>query len=465
MTINRLKQLFTSPRSVAFIGVPRKSGPGALNPVDNLNQWGYDGSVHLVHPHVQEIAGLPVVPKVGDIRAHVDLAVISTPRETVPKMVASCGAAGITAVIVTNQGFAEADPRGRELQTAMLDAARQYGIRIMGPNTLGVINGFDRFNTSFMPLRREETPVGVICQSGVFFVGSTQLVGGMGLGVDLGNTSDVDLADTLHWMAADTRLRVVALHAEGISRGRAFIEAARGVSQRIPIVAVKTGRSPAGAKAAATHSGSMAGEDAVVDAAMRAAGMLRVTNTEELRDLVRAFIRLPPMRGTRVAVVTLTGAGGIMLLDALARWDLEPASLTEAALARVQSLSPTWMPLSNPLDIWPALMKNGMKKVYKLSLADVLSDPGVDGVICVALGLPPAEQVTLGAIDVIQEVSAKHDKPVVVWCYGSHAAEAVSLLEHGGRALPVPSLERGAFVLAAMARYERWRSTASRPAA
>jgi len=458
MTVNNLKQLFTYPRSVAFIGVPRKSGPGSLNPVDNLKQWGYDGTIHLVHPHVSDIAGLPVAPTVGDIRAAVELAVISTPRETVPKMIDSCGAAGIPAVIVTVQGFSEADGRGRELQDAMVEAARRYEIRIMGPNTLGVINGFDRFNTSFMPLRRDETPVGVICQSGVFFVGSDQLIGGMGLGIDLGNTCDVSIADALDWMATDTRLKVVALHAEGITGGRAFVEAARRVSQRIPVVAVKTGRTPAGAKAAATHSGSMAGEDAIVDAAMRFAGIIRVAETGQMRDLVRGFARLPPMRGTKVAVITLTGAGGIILLDSIALWDLEPARLGQTTLERTQSLSPSWMPLSNPVDIWPALMKNGMKKVYKLSLADVLADPGVDGVICFALGLPPAEQAHLGAIDVIQELSEKYDKPVVVWCYGSHAAEAASLLERGGRALPVQSLERGVQVLAGMARYERWRS-------
>lgn len=465
MTIARLKQQFTYPRSVAFIGVPRKSGPGAMNPVDNLRQWGYDGAIHLVHPHVREIAGIAAVPTVRDIKAKVDLAVISTPRETVPEMVAACGAAGITAVIVTVQGFAEADSRGRELQDAMLDAARQYGIRVIGPNTLGVINGFDGFNTSFMPLRRETTPVGVICQSGVFFVGSKQLVGGMGLGIDLGNTCDVGLDDALEWMAADSRIRVVAMHAEGISGGRAFVEAARRTSERVPVVALKTGRTAIGAKAAATHSGSMAGEDAVVDAAMRSAGILRVSETREVRDLVQGFTRLPPMRGNRVAMVTLTGAGGIILLDALASWDLEPARLTQKALRGVQRLSPPWMPLSNPLDIWPALMKNGMKKVYRIALADVLADSAVDAVICVALGLAPAEQEHLGAIDVIQELSEKSDKPVLVWCYGSHVADASSLLEQHGRALSISSLERGVRVLAEMARYERWRSKEIGPAA
>jgi acetyltransferase len=262
-------------------------------------------------------------------------------------------------------------------------------------------------------------------------------------------------------MAADTRLQVIAIHGEGITRGRSFIEAATRASTRIPVVALKTGRTLEGARAAATHSGSMAGEDAIVDAAMRKAGVIRVSETSEIRDLVRGFVRLPAMRGTRVGVVTLTGAGGIIVLDAMAIWNLKAAGLSGGALQRVQELSPPWMGLSNPVDIWPALMKHGMKRVYRITLGDVLSDRGVHGVICVALGLPPDEQAHLGVVEVIQEMSEKTAKPMVVWFYGSRAADAAALVEQEGRALAVTSLEQGVRVLARMAQYERWKTTAA----
>lgn len=457
-----IKSLFLSPRSVAFIGVPRKSGPGALNPVDNLRNWGYEGQISLVHPHVREIAGMPVLPTVSALNGGVDLGVISTPRQTTPGLIAECGKKGIRAVIVTNQGFAEADGHGAELQREMLAEARTFGMRILGPNTLGVSNAFHRFNSSFMPLHRDEIPVGVICQSGVFFVGVKQLVGGMGLGIDVGNACDVNIVDALEWLGEDSRLRVIAVHAEEIPDGKRFLEVAEKVGRRIPVVALKTGRSEEGARAAASHSGSMAGPDRIVAAALQKAGVIRIAETQDQRDLARGFVRLPPMKGPRLAMVTLTGAGGIIVLDAMDRHGLKLSRFSRGTIDRIQGLSPDWMPLSNPIDIWPAVMKNGMRKGYGIALRDVLADPNVDGVLCVALALADAEQEHLGAEEVIQELSEELDKPVVVWVYGPECHETSRRLERHGRALAVPSLERGVRLLASMFRYEEWKESKAR---
>ncbi len=458
----RVKSLFLSPRSVVFIGAPRRSGSGALNPIDNLRNWGYGGRIAVVHPHAHDIAGLPVARSVSDLSGPIDLAIISTPRETVPGIIRECGSVGIEAAVVVVQGFAEADPRGEQLQKQMLHEAKAVGLHILGPNTLGVSNAFHRFNSSFMPLDRLEVPVGLICQSGVFFVGAHQLIGGMGIGVDVGNGCDVDTVHVLEWLGEDERLRVIAIHAEEIPRGADFLEVAERVSRRIPVVVLKTGRSQEGARAAASHSGSMAGEDRIVDAALRKAGVIRVDETQDQLDLVRGFVRLPPMRGRRVAVVTLTGAGGIILLDAMERHGLKPSEFAESTLTRIQGLSPGWMSLSNPVDIWPAVMKHGMREAYATALRDVLSDSSVDAVLCVALGLDAAEQQHLGAEAVIQELSEKFDKPIVVWCYGPRAHEASASLEEHGRALAVPSLERGTRLLAAMARYQAWKDLSGR---
>ncbi|MDQ7784446.1 MAG: CoA-binding protein [Desulfomonilaceae bacterium] len=458
MEYRAAKSLFLSPRSVVFIGIPRKSGPGSLNPVDNLRKWGYAGKIDLVHPHVSEIAGIPVLSTVSELNEPSDLAVVSTPRDTVPGIVVECGRKGIQAMIVTNQGFAEADERGRELQNEMLEEAAKFGICILGPNTLGTANAFDRFNSSFMALDREDIPIGLICQSGVFFVGVSHLIGGMGIGIDVGNACDLNIIDALEWLADEERIKVIALHAEEIGDGTRFLEVARRICPRIPIVALKTGRSEEGARAAASHSGSMAGNDAIVDAAFKKAGVLRVHETEDLMYLVRGFARLPPMKGPGTAVVTLTGAGGIILLDAMDKYGLKLSRYSQGTLNAIQSLSPDWMPLSNPTDIWPAVMKHGMRKAYETALRDALADPNVDGALCIALGLGEAEQRYLGAEEVIQQLSLEFDKPVVVWFYGTHPSDTAKRFEDRGSALAVPSLETGVRVLASMARYEKWKS-------
>ncbi len=451
------KSLFLAPRSVVFIGVPRKSGPGSLNPVDNLRSWGYKGTIHIVHPHVSQIGGVDTVPNVASLKSPVDLGIIATPRETIPAIVKECAQKGIKALIVTNQGFAEADSRGAELQRQMVDSALSGGTRILGPNTLGVSNSFDRFTSSFMPLDREEIPIGVVCQSGVFFVASSQLTGGMGMGVDIGNGCDLALVEAIEWLGFDKRIKVLVIHMEGISGGKRFLDITRQVSLRIPVIAMKTGRSPLGASAAATHSGSMAGHDRIVSAVARKAGIIRVEETQDILDLVSGFLRLPPMKGRRIAVVTLTGAGGIMLLDTMHVWGLEPSKLSDNSLKTVQELSPPWMPVGNPMDIWPALMKNGMQKVYRIALRDVLNDPNVDGVICLALGLDRKNQRYFSSVEEIQELSLGVPKPVIVWVYGPQADEVEAQIKKQGRAMTVPSLERGVKLLTRMARYETWR--------
>ncbi|MBI4964883.1 MAG: CoA-binding protein [Desulfomonile tiedjei] len=453
-----IKSLFLSPRSVVFVGVPRKSGPGALNPVDNLRNWGYQGRISIVHPHAKEIAGISVLSNVSRLNDEVDLAVISTPRETIPGIVRQCGAKGIRAVIVTNQGFAEADERGEELQREMLAAAGKFEMRILGPNTLGVSNAFNGFNSSFMPLPREEVPVGLVCQSGVFFVGVNHLVSGMGIGIDVGNACDLNIVDALEWLGEEQRIKVIALHAEEIPDGKRFLEVAERIGRRIPIVALKTGRSQEGARAAASHSGSLAADDRVVAAAFQKAGVIRIDETQDQLDLVRGFLRLPPIKGPRIAVVTLTGAGGIILLDSMERHGLESAKLSKGTIDAIQSLSPDWMGLTNPIDIWPAVMKHGMRKAYTTALRDALADPGVDGVLCFALALGDAEQKHLGAEEVIQQLSDKFAKPVVVWTYGPQREDAARRVEQHGRALAVPSLERGVRLLASMVRYENWKN-------
>lgn len=450
-----MRDLFLRPRSVAFVGVPRQGGP--LSPLGNLLRWGYGGKVQLVHPHAREIEGFPAVREVAMLDGEADLAVISSPRDTVPGVISQCLEKGIRAMVVTNQGFGDADPLGRELQEAIVRTSRAGGGRILGPNTLGVVNSFFRFTTSFMPLEREESPVGVICQSGIFIVDARHLMGGMGIGVDIGNGCDVDLVESIEWLAREEELKVIAIHAEAIPQGRRFIETASKVSLEKPIVILKTGSSPEGVRAAISHTGSISGEDRILDGAFRKTGVVRVLRSDDMRDVVRGFLKLPPMRGPRVAMVTFTGGGGIILLDAMDSEDLQLAHIGRGALRAMRDISPPWMPIGNPMDIWPGVMKHGMAKTYRSTLKAVLEDPEVDAVVCVALALPRSRGSQLDSIHIIRELSERSDKPVLVWFYGPEKEEALARLEKEERILGVESLEKAAKVLGAKWRYERWR--------
>jgi acetyltransferase len=202
----------------------------------------------------------------------------------------------------------------------------------------------------------------------------------------------------------------------------------------------------------------MAADDRIVAAAFKKAGVIRVRETQDMSDLVRAFVRLPAMKGPRVAVVTLSGAGGIILLDTMEAHGLQPAQFQQGTLEGIQRLSPDWMPIGNPVDIWAAIMKNGIRKAYDTALRDVLSDPTVDGVICLALGLEDSEQQHLGAEEVIGQISEEFEKPIVVWVYGSQTDKALQNLECRGRALTVPTLEGAVRVLSGMLRYNSWKN-------
>lgn len=445
--------IFMAPRSVAVLGVSRRTGKGSFNLVEALFAFGYQGEIYPVNPWAEEIAGLRAYPDVRAIPGEVDLAVISTPRETVPQLLEACAERGIRGAVVVPQGFADADHTGQKLQDQLAWIARNRGIRVLGPNTLGVMNAFSGFTSSFMPLPRQKAPVGVICQSGIFFVGAPVFTGLIGKGIDIGNGCDLDFADALNYFGRDEETQVVFVHMEGSSQGRRFFDAARAVARRKPVIAFKTARSPQGAEAARSHTGSLVGNYATFEAAMRQAGVVPARDAEEGLDSVKAFLYGRPMTGPRVALVTFTGAGAIMLIDTFEEMGLRLARLGPKTLDKVQQLSPPWMNIQNPLDIWPALMKHGMGYVYGVALEAVLKDPEVDGVVCIAICPRLPEDAFLDATAVIRDVAARFPhKPVAAWLYGPNQGEVSRNLEQGGHVMAFPTLPRATRALATLYR-------------
>ena len=439
---------FMEPESVALIGISRKSGPGSFNLMENMIRFGFSGKIFPVNPNSTEILGRKAYPNIKAVNEKIDLAVISTPRETTLGILEDCVAAGVKAAIVVNQGFADADTVGKELQQGMSEIARRDGMRILGPNTLGVINNYNGFTTSFMPVTKEQVPIGLICQSGIFFVGAREFSINIGKGIDIGNACDVGFCETLKYLGEDPELRLIAIHMEGLNQGKEFLELAEKVVKEKPIIIYKTGSSERGAEAAISHSGSMAGNYQVYKAALKKAGVTFLEEDGQMVYAVKTLLNLPPMKGDRVAVITFSGAAGIMMSDSLERHGLKIASLSPKTIESIAQLSPDWMPLGNPLDIWPAVMLNGTEKAYSMALEAALRDDNVDGVVCVAIG-PEDEFSFLDVSKALNEVTERlPDKPVAAWIYGPNSGEIGEKFESSKRIMVYPTLDVVAWSLA-----------------
>jgi acetate---CoA ligase (ADP-forming) len=439
---------FMEPKSVAIIGISRRSGPGSYNLMENMINYGYKCKIFPINPKAKDILGVKAYPSVKDVGQEIDLAIVSLPRDLVVESVKESIDAGVKAIIVVTQGFADADARGKALQQEMVNAARHNGVRILGPNTLGVVNNFNRFTTSFMPLTREKAPVGLICQSGIFFVGAAVFTGQIGKGIDIGNACDIGFCEALEYMGDDSDTKIIVIHMEGLEQTRRFLSLAGRIAKQKPIIVFKTGQSEAGAKAAASHSGAMAGHYHIYKSALKQAGLLFLDTDGQMGDAVRTLLYQPTMRGGRIAVITPTGAGGIMASDALESHGLELASFSERTIARIAELSPDWMPLGNPFDIWPAIMRHGLKDVYAEAVDAVIDDPNVDGILCLGIAPELPDFAFLDASeDVNKAIPKERQKPVVGWLYGPNAKEISERFEKEKKVTVFQTIEKAAWSL------------------
>jgi len=414
---------FLEPESVALIGVPRQSGPGSYNNAETMLRYGFRGRIYPINPNAATICGLKAYPAVGDVPDTVDLAVISVGRDRVIPMVEKCIQAGIRRIVIISQGFADADAAGRDMQARIVAMGRENGVRILGPNTMGVVNNFKSFTTAFIDLEppRDFPPVSLIAQTGVIQVAAQNMAyRNWGKAIDIGNGADLDVVDALEYLTDDPETKVIALYLEGVSRGRAFLEAASRAALSKPVLVFKSGRSRAGARAALSHTGSLVGEDRVFDAAFRRTGVLRVNSGMELKDAIRALLLLGEMKGPRLGVLTITGAGGIMVADACEDFGLTLARLPEGLAETLQKGIPDWIHIGNPIDIWPVGMIGGdYPGVFGLSLEALLRSPEVDGAVVILPVTNSPLHANLNMENVVAQVrrQAGNSKPVALWPY------------------------------------------------
>lgn len=460
-TVDQLK-LFMEANSVAIIGATSQIGPGSFNILENLLDYGYSGEIYPVNPNASEILGRKVYPSVKDITGQVDLAVISTSRALVFRLVNDCVEKGIKAIVIVGQGFGDADETGKELQAKIVAAARAGGARIIGPNTFGIANAFNNLSTSYAVWRMARIPVGVICQTGMLFSGTPgQLL--VGKCIDIGDGSDVDFSDALEYFENDPDVKLVCLHVEGIRNGRRFMEVAKRVARKKPILALKTGDSIEGARAATTHTGSIVGNSEIYRAAFRQCGVIRVADCDELEDLAKAFLRLPLMAGRGLGIGTVSGGAGIMAVDAAARYNLTVAKLSSETIASIRKTYPanwTWQPLSNPVDIIPAAFSSGrpgfLHKVRAIVKA-ILGDKSVDGLIFLTSALPDLP----GVFDLWQSLTDLDKlyvgKPVVCCLYATDEARKVANeCEENTSTVVYPTAERAVRALSRLAEYREF---------
>ena len=450
---------FYAPQSVAIIGASRTTGPGAFNILENLLNYGYRGRVYPVNPKATEILGHKCYARAQDLPEVPELAVVTVPRELLPTVISDACERGIRYFTLVPQGLAEADETGAAIQRQFMEIIRRHGARVLGPNTLGTVNAFDGFTSSFMPVVRPARPQasGVICQTGLFLATDLGLTTGIGLGMDVGNQVDVGFPEALAFLGDDPRVKVVCIHMEGLrpGEGRRFVEVARRVTRPgseagKPVLVYKTARSAAGAASAGSHCGSLAGSHRVYAAALEEAGVVLLEDVEDMDDAVKAFLYLRPLRGKRVFIVTVSGGGGIMAADACEDYGLELARPTAETMRVLQGFYPSWMRAGNPLDVWPAAIGRDYVTVFAACFDAVIRDPEVDAVVAVGGTFPNA------GVDLSQFIAAaaeSTDKPVVWWVQGRESVELAAKVEATRRVATYPSADRAVRALAHLACY------------
>jgi acetyltransferase len=397
MSIRNFDALF-APGSVALLGASDKDGTVGAVLLQNAVSAGFTGELMLVNPRHRMLGGRTVFPDVASLPSTPDLAVVAIPPEQVVAAVGDLARRGTKAVIVLTAGFGELGERGRQLQREMVAAAAATGMRILGPNCVGLIVP-PSLNLSFAPGTPPSGDVAFVSQSGGLVTVVLDWAQPRGIGfsrvVSLGDMADVDFGDVLEYLAADDATRAIALYVEGITDAPKFLAAARRAARTKPIVALKVGRQPEGAKAARSHTGALAGSDVVYDAAFRRAGIIRVADLPELFDAIEMLALAAPLDGDRLAILTNGGGPGVIATDALVGGGGRLAQLSPQTLARLDAILPSTWSRGNPVD----MIGDTPAATYGAALDVLLGDDGVDGVLVLhaptALADPrrPAEAV------------------------------------------------------------------------
>jgi acetyl coenzyme A synthetase (ADP forming)-like protein len=450
---------FFEPHTVAVVGANRTRGRIGSEILNNLQTAGFTGTIVPVHPEAVEIAGLPAYRRVTDVPVAVDLAMIVVPAAAVLAAVDDCIAKGVRAICVISAGFSECDSAGRAREAALVDKVRRAGCRLIGPNCMGLLNTDPgvRLNATFSPVYPPRGNVAMSTQSGALGLAILDYAKRLGIGissfVSVGNKADVSGNDLIQYWAEDPHTSVILLYLESFGNPKKFGEIARRVSRAKPIVAVKAGRSVAGSRAAASHTGALATSDVIVDALFRQAGVIRTERLEEMFDVATLLSHQPIPRGPRVAILTNAGGPGILAADACEAHGLQLPPLSDATRAELRSFLPAAASVNNPVD----MLASAPADHYRRALTAILGDESIDSVITIFI--PPLVTEASGvAAAIATAAEGGHRKPVLGVFMRSEGAPA-SLAPIPAYAFP----ESAALALARVTAYGLWRARPSVP--
>jgi len=451
-------ETFFAPKSVAVIGASATPGKLGHSVVHNLQEGGFEGDIYPINPKSSEILGLTVYQSVMDVPGPIDLAVIVIPYKFVPDALEECGEKGIPSVVIITAGFREAGRDGVERERQLIEIADRYNIRLIGPNCLGVIDTGTPLNATFSAGMPPVGPIDFMSQSGALgtAVLDIAMAGRIGFSkfISLGNKADVSEIDLMKALADDPASRVILMYVEGVPNGQEFIEVARQVSRKKPIIAIKSGVTKSGSRAVSSHTGSLAGSEAAYTAAFKQAGVIRAQAMEEVFDFALAFAYQPHIAGNRIGIVTNAGGPGILATDGLERAGMQIARFTEETRTALSNYLPSAAAVGNPVDVLGDAMADRYKEAIRLTLAD----PNVDGLLVILT--PQAMTEIEETARAVGEVAKNADKPILACFMGEARVNAgVEILRDAG----VPNYmfpERAAASFAAM---DAYRSELERP--
>ena len=454
--MNSLDAIF-KPRSIAVIGATPRKGSIGREILNSLFAYEFNGKIFPVNPGHEYIHSTKAFPKVTDIPDPVDLAVIVVPQKHVLGVVKDCGEKGVKGLVIITAGFSETGPEGRAREDAVVEVAKKYGMRLIGPNCMGVIAATPeiRMNATFAPGNPASGGLAFMTQSGALGVAiliATQKLGlGLSYFASVGNKAEVAGNDLLEYWEDDPHTHVIALYLESFGDPKRFTKISRRISKKKPIVAVKSGTTAAGARAASSHTGSLAGLEVAADALLHQCGVIRVGTIEEMIDVVAGFSRAPIPKGNRVCIVTNAGGPAIMAADMIEDHGLEMAELSAATTKAMKKVLPPEASIQNPVD----MIASAGPDEYEQVLDAALADRGVD--IALAIFVPPLMIEPLEVMRRITTVGRTHGKPVysVLMAEDKHYELIPRVIED-----PVPFYrfpESAVKVAAEMNRYRAWR--------
>ena len=450
-----LRYLFY-PRSVAVIGASRYPGKVGYEILENIIKYGFKGIVYPVNPKATEILGLKCYPSVKDIPDEVDLAVVCVPAPIVPTIVRECGEKGVKVLVIISSGFKEVG--NVELERKIVEIASKYGMRILGPNIFGIFCAKSKLNATFGPAEVLPGKIALISQSGALGIA---LMGwtiseriGLSAVVSVGNKADIDDADLLKFFADDDSTKTIMIYLEGLRRAREFMKVAREVSMKKPIIVIKAGRSERGAKAAVSHTGAMATDDAIYSAAFKQCGVLRALDLESALDWARALSELKAPEGEGVIIITNGGGIGVMATDECIERGLKLVDPPQDLMETMRRHMPPFGSPLNPVD----LTGQATEYEYYGALVDALTYPLVHAILVLYCETAIVDPMRVAESIIRARENTRVEKPIIASLVGGvRSLKAIDYLNSNG--IPAyPTVSRAVSALDALYEWSRWRA-------